>query len=65
MPRYNVMGIARTAIPKESLKAVMKQVSAFVIEGGGLLESIDNYGVKQLPYKIGQPMGQEPRARIV
>lgn len=61
MPRYNILAIARHTVPKESLRDVIKQCAGFVVESGGMVESIDNFGQKQLPYRIGQVAGTGPR----
>lgn len=61
MPRYNILVLARHTMPREELKNVVKRCCAQVLENGGLVESIDNYGRKQLAYRIGQPTGQGPR----
>ena len=64
MPRYNILAIARHTVPKETLRDVIKQCSGFVVDSGGMVESIENFGQKQLPYRIGQVAGTGPRVSV-
>jgi hypothetical protein len=61
MPRYNVLGIARHTVPNAAMRDVLKRATAIVIESGGMVESVDNYGTKALAYRIGQSASTGPR----
>ena len=52
MRRYETLLIARPDLEEEQLKALLDDVSALVVREGGIVKSIDVWGMRRLEYPI-------------
>lgn len=52
MRRYETLLIARPDLEEPQLKALLDDVSALVVRQGGIVKSIDVWGMRRLEYPI-------------
>ncbi|MBE7637001.1 30S ribosomal protein S6 [Sneathiella sp. P13V-1] len=52
MPLYETVYIARQDISTQQVEALTEQMSAFITEGGGTVAKVENWGLRNLAYKV-------------
>ena len=52
MPLYHTLLTTKPAFPPSGLTRLVKDISKIVLEGGGVVRSIENHGVRPLPYRF-------------
>ncbi|PHQ70901.1 MAG: 30S ribosomal protein S6 [Sneathiella sp.] len=52
MPLYETVIIARQDISTQQVETLTEQMSAFVTDGGGTIAKVENWGLRNLAYKI-------------
>lgn len=52
MRRYETLLIARPDLEEQQLKALLDDVSALVVRQGGIVKSVDVWGLRRMEYPI-------------
>lgn len=52
MPLYETVYIARQDISSQQVETLTEQMSAFITEGGGSVAKVENWGLRNLAYKV-------------
>ena len=52
MPLYETVYIARQDISSQQVETLTEQMSAFITEGGGTVAKVENWGLRNLAYKV-------------
>ncbi len=52
MKAYELLFIVDPAISEESRAAVMKRIESTIVDNGGVVDGVDNWGKKKLAYEI-------------
>ena len=52
MRKYEIIFIANPDIDEDSLNGIIEKISGWISNSGGTVEKIDNWGKKQLAYRI-------------
>ncbi len=52
MPLYETVYIARQDISSQQVETLTEQMSTFITEGGGSVAKVENWGLRNLAYKV-------------
>lgn len=52
MRRYETLMVARPNLEEPQLKALLDEISALIVREGGIVKSIDVWGMRRLEYPI-------------
>ncbi len=55
MPLYELMCLAKPALPRQELARIMQRVGELVMNRGGVLTNVTSYGEQHLAYDIRRP----------
>jgi small subunit ribosomal protein S6 len=65
MPLYNITAIARASLPQQEVHNLLSKVSKIVLERGGVMAGIRNWGVQDLAYRMKARQDFHTRGRFM
>ena len=65
MPLYNITAIARAGSPQAEVHGLLTKMSKIVIDRGGVVAGISNWGVQDLAYRIKARQEYHTRGRFM
>jgi len=65
MPLYNITAIARAGSPQAEVHGLLSKLSKVVLDRGGLVAGINNWGVQDLAYRMKARQEFHTRGRFM
>ena len=65
MPLYNITAIARAGSPQAEVHGLLAKMSKIVIDRGGVVAGISNWGVQDLAYRMKARQEYHTRGRFM
>lgn len=65
MPLYNITAIARAGSPQAEVHGLLSKLSKIVLDRGGVVAGINNWGVQDLAYRMKARQEYHTRGRFM
>jgi ribosomal protein S6 len=65
MPLYNVTAIARAGSPQGEMHGLLSKLSRIVLQRGGVVAGVSNWGVQDLAYRMKSRQEYHTRGRFM
>lgn len=65
MPLYNITAIARAGSPQAEVHGLLTKLSKIVLQNGGVVAGISNWGVQDLAYRMKSRQDYHTRGRFM
>jgi small subunit ribosomal protein S6 len=65
MPLYNITAIARAGSPQTEVHSLLSKLSKIVLERGGVVAGISNWGVQDFAYRMKARQDYHTRGRFM
>jgi small subunit ribosomal protein S6 len=65
MPLYSITAIARSGSPQAEVHGLLTKMSKIVLDRGGVVAGIDNWGVQDLAYRMKARQEYHTRGRFM